>query len=175
MNHLPLMHALLPLLPLQPLLQSRRARDCIALRLDTVDLPLNRAYPETSSAAAAAAAAVPNEPQDGTVRSAGDSCNPSAISPACIAAMKRLLIGRRVYFVPVEADVGFVRANIKFRNGFFFKKDLAAYLVSQGLATTSEDSFSSLRPPPGPSSPIHYLRLHIHHRRVGYTDAASCS
>lgn len=141
MNHLPLMHALLPLLPLQPLLQSRRARDCIALRLDTVDLPLNRAYPETSSAAAAAAAAVPNEPQDGTIRSAGDSCNPSAISPACIAAMKRLLIGRRVYFVPVEADVGFVRANIKFRNGFFFKKDFGCILSIAGTGNDERGQF----------------------------------
>lgn len=147
-------------------------RECIAVRLDTVDLLLNKPGPESLSVAAAGSIQ-PREPPPvtGAPSVPNDS---SERPPLCIEALRRILLGRRVYFVPVEADVGFIRADVRIRSGLFFKRDLAALLVAQGLAATNKESFSPLRPFKTSSS-FHYLQLQINYKRVCRTDAACSS
>ncbi|CDJ53121.1 hypothetical protein EBH_0016350 [Eimeria brunetti] len=156
----------------RPFFSARRAREAITLRLDTVDLLVGKSGPErppdAAAAAAAAAAAVPNKQE---LPAADKAAAPASegkdgAPPDCIPALRQMLIGRRVYFVPIEADVGFVRADIKFRSGILLKKDLAAYLVAKGLAETSEDSFSPLRPTAA-SSFFHQVKVQFNYRRVG--------
>lgn len=153
MNHIPLLHAVLPFLPLTPLSRTRRASECIALRLDTVDLVLGGGESQES----VSAPALPSQDQ-----AAGESCESG---PSSVACLRQVLLGRKVFFIPVEADIGFIRADIKFRGSFLLKRDLAAYLVARGLAVTSDSSFSPDRQAPSSSS-FHYLRSRLVCRRV---------
>lgn len=95
-------------------------------------------------------------------QAAGDSCESG---PSSVASLRQVLLGRKVFFIPVEADIDFIRADIKFRGPFLLKRDLAAHMVARGLAVTSDSSFSPDRQVPS-SSPFHYLRSCLVCRRV---------
>lgn len=148
-NHVPLLHSLVPLLPLRPFLESRRAQESLCLRLDTVDIL--KADPILSVRPAL------TQQQE---QQSKETC----INSACLQTLRNLLIGRKIYFIPVEADIGYVRADIKYRSAFFLKRDLAAYLVFKGFAVTNHSSFSPHRP--APSSLLHTLKSRVVYRRV---------
>lgn len=130
------------------------------LRVDTVDL-----IPDQLAAGHAPSTSASTSPAEARERTTCNSTNDDGVYGTCVAALKELLLGRKIYFIPVEADARFVRADVKFRAAFF-KKDLGEYLVSRGLAVTNESSFSPYRPT-HINSYFHYLRARIAHRRVG--------
>ncbi|OEH79270.1 hypothetical protein cyc_04315 [Cyclospora cayetanensis] len=160
-NHVPLLHALLPLLPQTPFLASTRARDCICLRLDKVELLPD--VPSTEGSSAFLLSCRARDTNTATEGSSTDTNNSSTSTSA--AVLKRVLLGKRVYFVPVEVEVGYVWADIMFRSAFV-KRDLARYMVSRGVAVTNHSSFHPCRPLPA-SSFIHNLRDRVTYHRVG--------
>lgn len=121
--------------------------------------------PDQLAAGQAPAASASTSQAEASDRTTCSSTNDDRVYGTCVVALRELLLGRKIYFIPLEADVGFVRADIKFRAAFF-KQDLGEYLVSRGLAVTNESSFSPHRPTHTDSS-FHYLRARIAHKRVG--------
>ncbi|KAL8429000.1 hypothetical protein Efla_006783 [Eimeria flavescens] len=132
--HIPLLHLLNPFLPRRPLFSKPSDPDCIRLRLDAVSLL------QAASADADAASEGGARERDAAQRE-GEAGSPATL-------LRALLLHKRVCFIPVEADVAFLRAHIRIRGAgeSLPSQDVGELLLARGLAAVDANSFSLRRP-----------------------------